>query len=129
VRDAALVRRDALDLPFGDWVLCVCLHGLMHEPEQRTLVREARRVAPELVVLEPAAALVGRSEAWEERSLPGGSWHRSYRRYFTSMARRKIWFEVGSCSPAWSLWSPTRRSAPVSIRRQLGNIIEKAGSC
>lgn len=57
---------------------------MLQAPEQRTLVREARRVAPELVVLETAATMVGRSEGWEERSLRDGSWHRIYRRYFTA---------------------------------------------
>lgn len=88
VHDAAFVRGDALDLPFGDLsfdrVFCANLYGLLHEPEERTLVRETRRVAPELVVLETAATMVGRSEGWEERSLRDGSRHRIYRRYFTA---------------------------------------------
>jgi hypothetical protein len=37
------------------------------------LLREAKRVAPELVVLEPAVTMLGRSEAEEERLLLDGS--------------------------------------------------------
>lgn len=44
-------------------MFCANLYGLLHAPERSMLLREAKRVAPELVVLEPAVTMLGRSEA------------------------------------------------------------------
>ena len=86
---ATFVQGDALDLPFPeasfDRVFAANLYGLLHPPEQERFLEEARRVAPELVVLETAVTMVGgRSEGWEERLLSDGSRYRIYRRYFTA---------------------------------------------
>lgn len=35
-------------------------------------------------MLETAATTMGRSAGWEERPLLDGSWHWTYRRYFTA---------------------------------------------
>jgi ubiquinone/menaquinone biosynthesis C-methylase UbiE len=80
VPNATFVRGDAS----FDRVFCANLYGLLHAPERSMLLREAKRVAPELLVLETAVTLVGRSEAWEERPLLDGSRHKIYRRYFTA---------------------------------------------
>jgi ubiquinone/menaquinone biosynthesis C-methylase UbiE len=88
VPGAAFVRGDALNLPFSDSsfdrVFAGNLYGLFLQPERGRFLREARRVASELVVLETAESKVGNSEAWEERLLLDGSRHRIYRRYFTA---------------------------------------------
>lgn len=86
--DATFVRGDALNLPFSDAsfdrAFAGNLYGLLHAPERRMLLQEAKRIAPELVVLETAVTLVGRSEAREERLLLDGPRYRVYRRYFTT---------------------------------------------
>lgn len=88
VPEATFVRSDALNLPFGDAsfdrVFASNLYGLLLPPERGTFLREARRGASELIVLETAESMVGNSEAWEERPLLDGSTHRIYRRYFTA---------------------------------------------
>lgn len=88
VTGATFVRGDALDLPFPDEsfgrVFTSNLYGLFLLPERERFVREARRVAAELVVLETAQTRSGTAEAWEERPLLDGSRHRIYRRYFTA---------------------------------------------
>jgi len=85
---ATFVRADALELPFPDGsferIFTSNLYGLFLGPERERFLREARRVAPELVVVETAQTKVGTTEAWEERPLLEGSRHRIYRRYFTA---------------------------------------------
>ncbi len=88
VPGATFVRGDALALPFPDEsferVFTSNLYGLFLRPERERFVREAKRVAAELIVLETAQAKAGTAEAWEERPLLDGSRHRIYRRYFTA---------------------------------------------
>ena len=82
------MRADALELPSPDGsferIFTSNLYGLFLGPERERFLREARRVAPELVVVETAQTKVGTTEAWEERPLLEGSRHRIYRRYFTA---------------------------------------------
>ena len=85
---AEFLRGDALELPFADGafdrVFASNLYGLLGAPERGRFLAEARRVAPELVVVEPTPELSegGRPEGWEERRLADGSRHAVYRRYF-----------------------------------------------
>ena len=85
---ATFVRGDALGLPFPDGAFGRAfvgnLPGVLTPPERAALVREARRVASELVVFETSDALAGEAEQWQERTLSDASRHRIYRRYFAA---------------------------------------------
>jgi ubiquinone/menaquinone biosynthesis C-methylase UbiE len=85
---ATFVRADAFELPFPDGsferIFMSNLYGLFLGQERKRLLREVRRVAPELVVVETAQTKVGTAGGWEERPLLDGSRHRIYRRYFTA---------------------------------------------
>jgi ubiquinone/menaquinone biosynthesis C-methylase UbiE len=84
------VRGDALDMPFADGsfdrVFASNFYGLLRDPERARFLDEVRRVAGELVLVEPTPDFSesGRSEGWEERVLLDGSRYTIYRRYFTA---------------------------------------------
>lgn len=85
---AGFVRGDALDLPFEDdsfeRVFTSHFYGhLEHDTRQRFL-REARRVARELVVVDAVARADRDREEWQERTLNDGSRWQVYKRYFES---------------------------------------------
>ena len=84
--DATFVLGDALDLPFPDGsfdrVFASYLYCHLEEPERVRFLAEARRVAPELIVVgtigregEPAAR-------WDKRVLNDGSRWQVYKRVF-----------------------------------------------
>lgn len=81
------VRGDAVPLPFGDGafdrVFTGHFYGHLLEGERERFVAEARRVAPELVVLDSALRDDVEAEEWQERKLNDGSRHRVYKRFFT----------------------------------------------
>src|SRR5579875_3778563 len=87
---ATLVGADALSLPFEqdsfERVFTAHFYGHLQEPERRRFLDEARRVAPELIVVDSALAgarAQGRkSEEWQERVLNDGSRFTVYKRYF-----------------------------------------------
>jgi ubiquinone/menaquinone biosynthesis C-methylase UbiE len=85
--DATLVQGSAFDLPFPDGsfdrVFTSHFYGHLEEHEREPFLAEARRVAPELIVLD--AALHGgveRSE-WQERELHDGTQWTVYKRFFS----------------------------------------------
>lgn len=86
------VRGDAFQLPFADRsfdrVFSSCFYGLLPPPDRGRFLAETRRVADELVLIEPTPVWEpdGRTEAWEQRVLPDGSRYEIYRRYFTAEA-------------------------------------------
>jgi ubiquinone/menaquinone biosynthesis C-methylase UbiE len=84
---ARVVRGDAVPLPFADGrfdrVFTANFYGHLLEPERAPFLAEARRVAPELVVLDAALPDGGKPEQWQERTLNDGSRHRVYKRFFT----------------------------------------------
>lgn len=102
VLGATFVLGDAFDLPFPDGsfvrVLAGNFYGLLLPEERSRFLREARRVAPELVVAEVAEQNVEtlgwrkRESGWQERTLPDGSEHLLYRRYFPA---RDLALELG----------------------------------
>jgi demethylmenaquinone methyltransferase/2-methoxy-6-polyprenyl-1,4-benzoquinol methylase len=82
----AVVRGDAAPLPFAgeafDRVLTSHFYGHLLPDERARFVAEARRVAPELVVIDSARGSDAAAEEWQERSLNDGSRHRVYKRFF-----------------------------------------------
>jgi demethylmenaquinone methyltransferase/2-methoxy-6-polyprenyl-1,4-benzoquinol methylase len=87
---ATFVRGDALQMPFADRsfdrVFSSFFYGLLPFPDRGRFLAEARRVADELVLIEPTPEWEpdARTEGWEQRVLPDGSRHEIYRRYFTA---------------------------------------------
>jgi SAM-dependent methyltransferase len=84
---AAVVHADALPLPFADGAFdrVVTGHfcGHLLEDERAAFVADARRVAPELVVVDSALRDDVHAQQWQERVLRDGSRHRVYKRFFT----------------------------------------------
>jgi ubiquinone/menaquinone biosynthesis C-methylase UbiE len=82
---ARFVLGDALPLPFADGefdrVFTGHFYGHLEAPAE--FVGEARRVAPELVVVDAALRPDHAAEEWQERVLNDGSRHRVYKRYFS----------------------------------------------
>lgn len=82
------VRGDALALPFDDnafdRVFSGHFYGHLDEKQQVAFLREARRVAPELVIADAARERSGTGEEWSERVLRDGSSWQVYKRWFTA---------------------------------------------
>lgn len=84
---AVAVVGDALSLPFADGaferVVTEHFYGHLDVGARERFVAEARRVAPELVVVDAALREGVEPEEWQDRVLNDGSVHRIYKRYFT----------------------------------------------
>ncbi len=82
-----VVHGDGLELPFADGaferVFTSHFYGHLEEEERLRFLSEARRIAPELVVVD--AALHGGEERaeWQERRLKNGTRWSVYKRFFT----------------------------------------------
>ena len=85
-QDATFVRGDALELPFGDGefdrIFTASFYGHLDGADRETFLREARRVAPELVVADAALRADVDPEERQERILNDGSRWEVYKRYF-----------------------------------------------
>lgn len=85
---ADLVLGDALPLPFPDRsfdrVFTSHFYGHLEEPGRTAFLAEARRVAPELVVVDSALRDDVRPVELQERRLNDGSRWEVYKRYFTA---------------------------------------------
>jgi ubiquinone/menaquinone biosynthesis C-methylase UbiE len=83
---ARFVQGDALRLPFGDHafdrVFTSHFYGHLEPVERKTFLAEARRVAPELVVVDSAVRPDHAREERQERVLNDGSRFEVYKRYF-----------------------------------------------
>ena len=83
---ASFVQGDALELPFPDGgfdrVFASYFYCHLEEPERLRFLAEARRVAPELVVVASRPGEGDPKERWEERRLRDGSRWRVYKRVF-----------------------------------------------
>jgi ubiquinone/menaquinone biosynthesis C-methylase UbiE len=83
---AELVVGDALALPFADAsferVFASYFYCHLEEHERAAFLAEARRVAPELVVVGSRPGEGDRRERWEERVLGDGSRWQVYKRVF-----------------------------------------------
>jgi len=84
--DARVVQGDAVPLPFADGafdrVFTGHFYGHLLADERERFVAEARRVAPELVVVDSALHDGVGPEEWQERVLNDGTRHTVYKRYF-----------------------------------------------
>ena len=83
---ARVVQGDAVPLPFADGefdrVFTSHFYGHLRPGEREAFLREARRVASELVVVDSARRAGAEAEEWQERVLNNGSCHRVYKRFF-----------------------------------------------
>ena len=87
---AHFVLGDALNMQFADGsfdlIFASSFYGLLREAERERFLDEARRIAGEIVVVEPTQLFSqgGQREGWEERVLSDGSRYTIYRRYFAA---------------------------------------------
>jgi ubiquinone/menaquinone biosynthesis C-methylase UbiE len=86
VPDAGFVRSDALRLPFQDGtferVFTSHFYGHLEDPERGRFLAEARRVAPELVVVDSALRDDVLPAEQQERILNDGSRWQVFKRFF-----------------------------------------------
>jgi ubiquinone/menaquinone biosynthesis C-methylase UbiE len=84
--DATYVQGDALSLPFEDGaferVFTAHFYGHLEDGHRERFVSEARRLAPELVVVDSALREDVEAEERQERILNDGSRWEVYKRYF-----------------------------------------------
>jgi ubiquinone/menaquinone biosynthesis C-methylase UbiE len=83
-----LVRADAFALPFRDdsfdRVFTGHFYGHLYPDQRARFLAEARRLGPELVVLDAALHEAVEPDQIQERILNDGSSHRVFKRYFTA---------------------------------------------
>jgi ubiquinone/menaquinone biosynthesis C-methylase UbiE len=86
VPSGRFVRGDALPLPFADRafgrVVASHFYGHLEEADRISFLAEARRVAPELVVVDSALRDDVEPAGWQERVLNDGSRWQVYKRFF-----------------------------------------------
>jgi ubiquinone/menaquinone biosynthesis C-methylase UbiE len=86
VPEGRFVQGDAIELPFADdsfeRVLTSFFYGHLEEDDRDAFLREARRVADELVVVDSALHDGVEPVEWQERILNDGSRWQVYKRYF-----------------------------------------------
>lgn len=84
--EAQLVAGDALSPPFGadafERVFTAHFYGHLQEAERVSFLRQARELAPELVVVDSALRPDHAAEEWQERVLNDGSRFEVFKRYF-----------------------------------------------
>jgi ubiquinone/menaquinone biosynthesis C-methylase UbiE len=101
--NATYLAGDALSLPFEDdsfaRVFTGHFYGHLEEPERERFLREARRVAPELVIVDSAIQPGVLAEEWQERILNDGTRWEVYKRYFTP---EKLAAELGGGSTVFA---------------------------
>ncbi len=85
--DATLVEGDALALPFADdafdRVVSGHFYGHLDATQRVGFLRQARRVAPELVIADASRERSHTGEEWSERVLRDGSSWQVFKRWFT----------------------------------------------
>jgi ubiquinone/menaquinone biosynthesis C-methylase UbiE len=88
--NATYLGGDALALPFENGsferVFTGHFYGHLEQPERETFLREAGRVAPELLVVDSAIQPDVPVEEWQERILNDGTRWEVFKRYFTPEA-------------------------------------------
>ena len=87
VPHATFVESDAIPLPFDDGaferVFTGHFYGHLEEADRFAFLAEARRVAPELVIVDASQAHSPVAHEWQPRLLKDGSLWEVYKRYFT----------------------------------------------
>jgi len=87
VPGATFLRGDALTLPVPsetfDRVFTAHFYGHLETADRERFLAEARRVAPELVVVDSSREATGQGDAVQERVLNDGSHWQVYKRWFT----------------------------------------------
>jgi ubiquinone/menaquinone biosynthesis C-methylase UbiE len=90
VPGATFVSGDALALPFGDdsfeRLFTGHFYGHLANADRQRFLEQARRVAPELVVVDAARRPDHEPDEWQERVLNDGSRYRVYKRFFEPQA-------------------------------------------
>jgi demethylmenaquinone methyltransferase/2-methoxy-6-polyprenyl-1,4-benzoquinol methylase len=85
--DATLVEGDGLALPFADdafdRVVSGHFYGHLGADQRPEFLREARRVAPELVLVDASLERSDVPDEWSSRVLRDGSSWKVYKRWFT----------------------------------------------
>lgn len=88
--NATYLSGDALALPFENGsferVFTGHFYGHLEQPERETFLREARRLAPELLVVDSAIQPDVPVEEWQERILNDGTHWEVFKRYFAPEA-------------------------------------------
>ncbi len=112
--DGVALTGDALDLPFASGafnrVITGHFYGHLPEDERETFLAEARRVAPELIVID-SALRPGLPEArTEERVLNDGSRHQVFKRFLSSEALAN---EIGGEVLLSGTWFVVARSVQI----------------
>jgi ubiquinone/menaquinone biosynthesis C-methylase UbiE len=86
VPEGRFVQADALELPFPDRsferLVTSFFYGHLEEADRTAFVREARRIAAELVVVDSALNEDVQPVEWQERILNDGSRWQVYKRFF-----------------------------------------------
>ena len=86
VPEGRFVQGDAVELPFSDdsfeRLLTSFFYGHLEEADRTTFLRETRRVADQLVVVDSALNDDVQPVEWQERVLNDGSRWQVYKRYF-----------------------------------------------
>ena len=84
--DATFVEADAFPLPFSDAsferILTGHFYGHLEPDVRERFLADARRVAPELLVVDSAVRPDRTQEGWQERVLNDGTRWEVYKRYF-----------------------------------------------
>ena len=97
IAGATFVRGDALALPFPDdsfdRVVSGHFYGHLDDEQRIAFLREARRVAPELVLVDASRSHSPVEEEWSERRLNDGTAWEVYKRWFEPEA---LLAEVGT---------------------------------
>jgi ubiquinone/menaquinone biosynthesis C-methylase UbiE len=97
---ATFVRGDAGELPFPDGsferLFTSFFYGHLEEDDRLAFLREARRVAEELVIVDSAQNEGHEPVEWQERILKDGSTWQVYKRFFTA---RELAEELGGGRP------------------------------
>lgn len=98
VPDVGFVQSDALRLPFVDGafdrVFTSHFYGHLETNERARFLTEARRVAPELVVVDSALRADVEPVEWQERILNDGSRWEVFKRFFEP---EELAAELGGC--------------------------------
>ncbi len=85
--NVTLVRGSGLELPFPDAsfqrVFTSHFYGHLDAAERQRFLAEARRVAPELVILDAALHRGAPREEWQDRELNDGTRWSVYKRFFS----------------------------------------------